>query len=103
MTAGSTSTHAPDLPPAASQWLREASQALGRNQIDVALASLGKVLAIEPECVEAHRLMGIACLIRGDRRSAIAHLQHAVASRPDDSTLNMNLGSTLFETGDVDT
>lgn len=103
MTAGSTSTHPMDLPPAATQWLREATQALGRNQIDSAVQSLTKILVLAPECVEAHRLMGIASLIRGDQLTAITHLQRAVTARPDDSTLNMNLGSALFETGEVDT
>jgi Tfp pilus assembly protein PilF len=90
------------LPPAATHWLREASQALGRNQIDFAMQSLAKVLALDPECAEAHRLMGIASLIRGDQRNAIEHLQRALAVRPTDSTLNMNLGSALFETGHID-
>jgi tetratricopeptide (TPR) repeat protein len=103
MTAGPTSTHTASLPPSAVQWLREASQALGRNQIDFAMQSLAKVLALDPECADAHRLMGIASLIRGDQPSAIGHLQRALAARPDDSTLNMNLGSALFETGDVET
>lgn len=30
------------------------------------------------------------------------HLQRALAARPDDSTLHMNLGSVLFETGAID-
>jgi Tfp pilus assembly protein PilF len=102
MTAGSSSTHSAGLPTAAIQWLREASQALGRNQIDVAMQSLARVLALEPECADAHRLMGIASLMRGDQPSAIGHLRRALAARPEDSTLNMNLGSALFETGDID-
>ncbi|SEJ51226.1 tetratricopeptide repeat-containing sulfotransferase family protein [Frateuria terrea] len=102
MTESSTSTHTADLPPAATQWLREASQALGRNQIDFAIQSLTRVLALAPECADAHRLMGIAFLISGDRQKSISHLQRALAVRPDDSTLNMNLGSALFELGDVD-
>ena len=91
-----------ELPPAAMRWLAEARQALARGQMELAEHSLVSVLALQPDCGEAHRLMGIASLIRGDSHGAIGHLRRALAASPDDSTLNMNLGSALFETGDAD-
>lgn len=102
MTAHSPSPHSADSSEQALQWLREASAALGRNQVGLAEQMLAKVLAILPEHAEAHRLMGIAALIRGDQRNAIAHLERALAARPGDATLNMNLGSALFEIGQIE-
>lgn len=102
MTADSASTHASGLAPAVAQWLQEANRALSRNQVGLAQQSLARVLAMEPDCAEALRLMGIAALIGGNNRDAIDYLQRALAANPTDSTLCMNLGSALFEIGDVD-
>ena len=82
--------------------LADARQALARGQMAPARQALARVLATDPDCAEAHRLTGIALLIAGDSRSAIAHLQRALGADPGDSTLNMNLGSALFETGDTE-
>ena len=93
---------ADDLPPAAAQWLVEASRALGQGQARMAAQSLTKVLELAPGNTEAHRLMGIAALMDHNHPLAIDHLQRALAHRPGDATLCMNLGSALVETGQTD-
>lgn len=90
------------MPAAMMQLLAEAQQALGRSQMALAEQSLASVLALHPGCGEAHRLMGITSLINGDAHKAIGHLRCALEVSPENSTLNMNLGSALFETGDSD-
>jgi Tfp pilus assembly protein PilF len=101
-TPPSMQGHTVDLPPAAARLLVEASRALSRGQLELAGQSLAKVLALAPDCTEAHRLMGIAALMGRDHAKAIEHLRRALAARPDDSTLHMNLGSALIETGEND-
>jgi len=96
------SAQPPELPQAVTGVLAEARQALARNQLVLARQLLASVLAEHPSCVEAHRLSGIVALIGGDHRAAIGHLERAVAGNPTDPTLNMNLGSALFEIGDTD-
>ena len=75
---------------------------MSRNQIGVAGQWLAKVLATDPACVEALRLMGITALIGGNHRDAVDYLRRALAVSPGDSTLNTNLGSALFEIGEID-
>jgi len=93
---------AANLPPAAARLLVEASGALRRDQLELAEQSLTGVLALAPDCMEAHRLMGIAALMSHNHAKAIEHLRSTLAICPDDSTLNMNLGSALIETGEND-
>jgi len=93
---------AANLPPAAARLLVEACGALRRGQLELAGQSLAGVLALAPDCTEAHRLMGIAALMGHDHAKAIEHLRRTLATCPDDSTLNMNLGSALIETGEND-
>jgi Tfp pilus assembly protein PilF len=101
-TPPSVQGHAAELSPAAARLLVEATGALSRGQLELAEPSLAKVLALAPDCAEAHRLMGIAALMGQNHAKAIDHLRHALATCPDDSTLNMNLGSALIETGEND-
>jgi len=101
-TSSSTRGSASDLSPTAAQWLAEASRALSQGQARRAAQSLAKVLELAPNHTEAHRLMGIAALMDHDHPLAIDHLQRALANRPDDATLCMNLGSALIETGQTD-
>jgi Tfp pilus assembly protein PilF len=91
-----------DLPPAAAAQLAEARRALSRGQPEFAEPPLARVLALAPDCTEAHRLSGIAALMGNNPSKAIDHLQRALSTCPDDPTLNMNLGSTLIETGASD-
>lgn len=100
MTADSASTHASGL--AVAQGLREAHQALSRNQIGLAQQALARVLAVQPDSPEALRLMGIASLLGGRHRDAVDYLQRALAASPRDATLCTNLGSALFEIGETD-
>jgi tetratricopeptide (TPR) repeat protein len=94
--------HTVDLPPAAALQLVAARRALHHGQLELAEQSLSRVLALAPDCTEAHRLSGIAALMGDNPPKAIDHLRRALSTCPDDSTLNMNLGSALIETGDSD-
>lgn len=91
-----------ELSPAALQQLVEARGALSRGQLDHAEQLIARVLDSAPGCTEAHRLAGIAALMGNNAAKAIGHLQRALSARPDDATLNMNLGSALIETGASD-
>ncbi|WEN15279.1 sulfotransferase [Rhodanobacter sp. AS-Z3] len=90
---------AADLPPAVVQLLAAARGALASGLLEHAEQQLTELVTLMPECTEAHRLLGIAALMGNQPARAIDHLQRAVASRPGDPTLNMNLGSALIETG----
>ncbi|MEO6800347.1 MAG: sulfotransferase [Rhodanobacter sp.] len=90
------------LPAAAARLLAEAGSALSRMQPGAAERSLISVLAVAPRCVEANRLMGIACHMNGDHAQAIDFLRRALAERPHDPVIQMNLGSALHESGAVD-
>lgn len=81
--------------------LREAGNALGHGQANLADRGLSQVLALDPGNVEAQRLLGIAALVRGDYQRAIAHLRSVVAAHPDDPSINMTLGNALVETGET--
>ncbi|GLQ49129.1 hypothetical protein GCM10010872_05780 [Dyella flava] len=76
--------------------------ALGRGQPDVAERALVSVLALAPQCAEAHRLMGIAFQMRGDHVKAVESLQRALAVCPGDGVILTSLGSSQFETGAID-
>lgn len=76
--------------------------ALGRDQFQTAEQLLGRVLEQAPDSAEAHRLMGIVCLMTMRRSQAIGHLRKAREFNPDDAAINMTLGSVLVETGDVE-
>lgn len=91
-----------DVPAAAVPLLTEARSALSRGQPELAGPVLARVLALAPECTEAHRLLGITALMGNHPRQAIDHLRRALSASPDDPTLNMNLGSALIETGEND-
>lgn len=90
------------LSPVALQHLAEARNALARGEIERAEQALALVLASVPENTEAHRLAGIAALMGNNAAGAIEHLQRALATDPNDPTLNMNVGSALIETGACD-
>jgi tetratricopeptide (TPR) repeat protein len=80
--------------------LDEALAALGRQQIGEAEALLAGVLAREPDCVEAQRLLGLAQQLRGDHAQALATLRQVVAKSPGDALAQMNLGILLHSTGE---
>jgi len=90
-----------DIPQEAVGPLQEAGRALGLGQPDVAERALQRVLERFPGLAEAHRLLGIAALMRGERPAAVAHLRKVLAQRPADAVIHMNLGSALVESGET--
>jgi Tfp pilus assembly protein PilF len=63
---------------------------------------LKQALSIAPQSAEAHRLMGLVHLMRGNLGIAVGHLRQAAEQNPDDFNILMNLGSALFECGDTE-
>ena len=90
------------LSPSAARLLAEAGVSLGRGQSDDAERALIGVLALAPASAEANRLMGIAAQMRGQHAASVDFLHQALASCPDDATILMNLGSSLYESGSMD-
>ncbi len=98
-TTASGPSGATALQQTVARLLQEAITALSAGQPDAAERVLGRALELAPANAEAHRLMGIAALMRGAHAEAVAHLRRALTHRPDDATINMTLGSALVETG----
>jgi Flp pilus assembly protein TadD len=90
------------LSPGVVRLLHQADAAMARQQLDVAEMALVSALAIVPDCLEAHRLLGVVLQMRGDHAQAITILRQALALGPDDALLHMNLGSALYASGAVD-
>ena len=97
-----TPGNADGLSPAASRLLAEASRALGSGRIEDAERALTGVLALAPDHGEAHRMLGIACMMRGEPAKAVEHLRHALTLAPDNAVLHTNLGTALYECGETD-
>jgi tetratricopeptide (TPR) repeat protein len=86
----------------ASALLADANKAMSRNQPIAAERTLTQLLVLEPDHVEANRLMGVVSLMRENPARAIDFLRRALIGRPDDATIHMNLGSALFQRGELD-
>jgi Tfp pilus assembly protein PilF len=82
--------------------LHQADAAMARQQLDVAETALISTLAMDPDCLEAQRLLGVILQMRGDHAQAITVLRQALALGPADALLHMNLGSALHASGAVD-
>ena len=91
-SAGST-----PIPPESASLLQEAGRALAQGQPEAAERLLARVLERIPDLVEAHRLTGIAALMRGQHARAIESLRTVLVQHPDDALIHMNLGSALIE------
>jgi hypothetical protein len=48
-------------------------------------------VALQPECAEAHGMLGWAQLVRGERDLAVAHLRHALVLDPDNEQAAIHL------------
>ncbi|WP_426701202.1 sulfotransferase [Rhodanobacter sp. Col0626] len=90
------------LSPAVTQLLEQAAAALGRQELDAAEAALASALALEPDCIEAQRLLGLTQQMRGDYANAVRLLQQVLAARPDDALVHTNLGGLLYARGEFE-
>jgi aspartate beta-hydroxylase len=66
---------------------------LSRKDLDGALAAFRRVLAIDPDHVEALDTAGAILLARGDVVGAVRHCERAVELRPGDPDLHAHLGT----------
>jgi tetratricopeptide (TPR) repeat protein len=87
---------------AISALLADANKAVSRNQAIAAERILNQILSLEPESVEANRLMGVVSLMRDRPEKAVDHLRRALKGSPGDAMIHMNLGSALFQCGELD-
>lgn len=89
-----------NLSAATLRYLKLAGTALGQGKLGDAESAALCALALAPGAPEAHRLMGIVELMRGEPRKAACSLELALQQTPDDPQLLMNLGSALYDSGD---
>ncbi|WHZ19758.1 MAG: TPR domain protein [Rhodanobacteraceae bacterium] len=90
------------LPPAVQGLLQRAADELNGGQPAAASRTLAKVLALAPGNLEAIRLTGIAAQREQDHPTAIACFRQVLPSRPNDASLHILIGISLFEYGEFD-
>src|SRR5439155_10384213 len=62
---------------------------------EAAATILRAELERDPDCFECHYFLALSLLNTGDQAGAHAHLERAVALRPDDFLVRYNLGGLL--------
>lgn len=85
----------------ARRLLGEAAQAIAARRLDGADRAFIGVLASAPRHPEVLRLLGVLRHLQGRAGEAVGILRDALAQRPDDALLHMNLGSALRASGDA--
>lgn len=80
---------------------RLAQQYLSERKPELAIPELEKVLALDPNNVDAHANLGVLVFFRGDYKSAIPHLRAALQLQPTLSRLQALLGFSEEHTGDI--
>lgn len=73
--------------------------ALTERRIDDALAILGRLLAKDPDLIEAHYMSGSAHLLKGDYARAVAEFSWVSAAWPENDRVVYNLGTTYHGMG----
>lgn len=91
----------PLSPVAARLWAR-ARKEWEQQQFDAAEQSLTGVLALAPDYMDAIQMLGVAAQRRGNHVGAIDCFRRALAVRPEDFALRVNLGIALYEHDEVD-
>lgn len=92
---------APGLPPPLAALLEDAAAALDAHDPVAAERALTAVLQQVPDCVEARRLLGVAQHVHGDYAEAVVLLRQALAAKPGDALILMNLATSLHAGGDT--
>src|SRR5882757_67651 len=85
----------------ASQHARAAQQYLQQQRPDLAIPELQKVVALEPQNVDARGNLGVLLFFRGDYAGAVPQLRVAVKLKPDLWKLQGLLGLAEAHTGDA--
>ena len=73
-----------------------------RKQLDTAVNSYEKVIAINPDFPEAHYNLGNTLRELGQFETAIKSYEKVIAIKPDNADVHFNLGDTLRELGQLD-
>jgi tetratricopeptide (TPR) repeat protein len=90
------------LSPAAAQAVQASAEALDAGRVDQADRQLAGLSAADAWHPEILRMKAGVLGMRGQHRDAIAIMQQAVASRPDDPVYLNTLGTLLGQAGDYD-
>lgn len=85
----------------ASQHARAAQQYLQQQRPDLAIPELQKVVALEPQNVDARGNLGVLLFFRGDYAGAVPELRVAVKQKPDLWKLQGLLGLAEAHTGET--
>jgi tetratricopeptide (TPR) repeat protein len=87
------------LPPASSEYLREAQGAMANGDLSAAKEQLLKAVSEDEGDGDAHNLLGYILGQQGDTASALPHLERAVALRPGSADFHYNYGAALWYSG----
>jgi len=91
----------PSAPSEAQSHLRLAQEYLGRQQTDLAISELQKVVALEPDNFEARGNLGVLLFFRGDYAGAAPQLRAALQANPDLMKIRALLGLAEGRLGDT--
>ncbi len=80
---------------------RLAQQYLSERKPDLAIPELEKVVALDPDNIDAHANLGVLLFFHGDYKSAIPHLRTALQLRPGLSRIQALLGFSEEHAGDI--
>lgn len=83
----------------AVSFVRAAQELIQAKDLDRAAQACEKALAIDPQCVEAHNLLGFICQTHGQLEGAAAHFRRAIEADPDHATARANLAGLLVRGG----
>ena len=87
----------------AEQHIRASQEYLRQQRPDLAIPELQKVVALEPQNVDARGNLGVLLFFRGDYAGATSQLRAAVKLKPDLWKLQGLLGLAEEHTGDIQT
>lgn len=82
-------------------WLELGRVYRGQRKLSEAAKAARKAAELEPELVEAHKLLGVVLEESGDRVGAEAAFRAALAEQPDEAECRGNLANLLLAKGDA--
>jgi len=90
-----------ETPPLDSALFADLGNAYARmGKLDAAEAALTRAISVNPETAQAHNLLGVIAVQRGDAAQAVKDLREALRMEPDLAEADDNLGKLLI--GDQD-
>jgi FKBP-type peptidyl-prolyl cis-trans isomerase 2 len=88
--------------PSAAQYFSIGVYLQDRDELDEAIKSYGKAIAIDPSMTEAYYNCGVACQKKGMLQEAIPFYQQVLELNPNHEKACLNLGISFKETGQYD-